>query len=329
MGLAGTQARLLALTWRQGDLECNISICSMRKMALAREQTQLAQQYSARLQSKDIAFYADGKYQKMTYGYLMGYGINTMATMKKNPSNIKSDNSMILTDSSGLVVMNSQYASALAKVLGYSCMNSKGRGGTFSADKIPAIIAAVAGSPLTEENVKEVINGGKLDYNYSATKQNDITGQKTGSTTVDASDTYTQMIEQLTNFYYPIFLAASANGWTTEYNKTMKENDNYISDALVSGIFQLAQVNSEGSYDPDASLSYFVMSGLVSERNDSSKREEITAWYNAEKAAISEKEGKWDIQLQNFSTELEATKTERDSLKSILEDNMKPFEIFS
>ncbi len=317
---------LLRLTKRKADLEYNISINAMEKMALAREQSNLTREYQAALQGKNISYYAGGKYNQMTYGYLMGYGVNTMLTMSTNPECLKKDNSMILTDSRGLVVMSDQYANILAKILGSSCMDAKGRGGTFSTDKIPAIIAAIAGSPLTEENVKEVMDGQTLDYNYNSTVRQTTTLNQKGSTTTDGSGTYTEMIKKLVDFYAPIFQAAAANGWTKEYNECMAENDNYISDALVSGMFQLAQVGTEGSYDPDTSLTYFVYSGAVSDRSDAHVREEITAKYNAEKEEIAFKEDMIDLETQDLSTELEATNTELESIKSLLEDDMSIFE---
>ena len=106
----------------------------------------------------------------------------------------------------------------------------------------------------------------------------------------------------------------------------MSSNSKYISDALVSGMFQLAQVDSTGNYEPETSLSYFTTTGLVVERTDSSVREEITAWYNAEKERISEKESWLDLEIQDLSTELEAINTEIESVKSYIEDDMKVFE---
>jgi len=223
--------------------------------------------------------------------------------------------------------MNNTYANALKKVLGDSCIDVDGRGGTFSRDKIPELIAEVAGAPCTAANVQEVIDGGKLDYNYTVTTNKTMSGETVSTgTSHDASDTYTSKIEQIVNFYYPIFMAAASNGWTTEYSRDMEANSNYVSDALVSGIFQLEQVDEAGGYDPDASLSYFITRGLVLERTDSSVREEITAWYNAEKERISEKESWLDLEITDLSTELEAINTEIESVKSLIEDGINVFD---
>ncbi len=326
MGLSIDNIRLLTLTRRKADLEYNISIDSMEKMALTREQSELSRQYYTKLKSKNIAYYANGQYNQMDYGYLMGYTCNTLNMLVNNPAMLKKDNSMILTDASGLVVLGSSYVSTMTKVLGSTCIDSKGRGGTFSDDKIPELIATIAGEPFTADDIKKVQKGEKIESSYTADSLNTLSLEETGTTTVDNTNTLTDMYQKIIDFYEPIFKAAAANGWTTEYNNDMEHNTNYVSDALVSGIFQLAQVDEFGGYEPDTSLTYFITSGLVLEKTDSSVREEITAWYNAEKERINEKESWLDLEIQDYSTELEAANTEIESIKSMLEDDMKPFE---
>ena len=220
----------------------------------------------------------------------------------------------------GQVVMSDAYANALVAVLGSSAMDSNGRGGTFSTDKIPEIIAQLVPGHNAEE-FKQVMDGNKLSTSYNASGVQTTTGEATGNqTTVDNSDTSTAIIQKLIDFYEPIFKAAASNGWTKEYNNEMKLNDNYVSDALVSGSFQLETVNDEGNYDPDTSLTYFVTAGDLTARTDSEVREELTAWYNAEKERISEKESWIDMDINNLSTELEAINTEIQSVQSYLDD---------
>ena len=328
MSLGVNSVTLLTLTARKADCELDISLDAAEKMALTRQQSQLSQEYYARLQGKNIAYYANGQYCPMDYNYLMG-NTRLAATdiLSGDTSRMKKDSSMVLTDSNGLVVMSESYASVLKSVLGEDCMDSDGRGGTFSKDMIPALIEKVAGAYVTEEDVRTVIDGGKIESNY------DVTVLKTKSQDVvsinqthDNTDSVTSKIEAIVNYFYPIFQAAASNGWTTEYNKEMENNSNYISDALVSGIFNLEQVDLAGQYLPDASLSYFTTAGLVTERTDSSVREAITAWYNSEKEAINEKESWIDIDMQNLSTELEAINTEIESIKAMKEDDLKSFE---
>ena len=319
MGLACSQIRLLTLTSRKADCEYGISINSMEKMALTREQSQLSREYQSKLQSKQISYYANGQYNKINYNYLMGYGANyTAITGGTQP--LKSDYSMILTDYKGQVVLSDTYANAITSVLGSSAMNNKGQGGTFSTDQIPAILAQITPG-YTAEQFQAVIGGDKVSSEYTADNVQTTTGEATGEqTVVDTSDNTTNLLQSIVDFFYPIFQAAAANGWTTEYNKEMETNDDYISDAIVSGTFQLETVNDEGNYDPDTSLTYFITAGLVQERNDSSVREEITAWYEAEKARISEKEDWLDLENQDLSTELEAINSEIQSIQSLIDD---------
>lgn len=319
MGLACSQIRLLTLTARKADCEYGISIDSMQKMALSREQTQLSQEYNSKLKAKQISYFANGKYNKINYNYLMGYGSNyTAITNGSQP--LKSENSMILTDCKGQVVMSKAYADAITSVLGSSAMDSQGRGGTFSVDKIPEILAKLVPGQ-SADTFKAVIDGEKISSEYDADSVQTITGESKNTTvTVDNTDSSTELIQKLVDFYYPIFQAAAANGWTTEYNNEMALNDDYVSDAISSGTFQLATVNDEGNYDPDTCLTYYVTSGLVAQNNNSEVREEVTAWYEAEKARISEKEDYLDIDIDNLSTELESINTEIQSVKSLIDD---------
>ena len=319
MGLACSQIRLLTLTARKADCEYGISIDSMRKMAIAREQTQLSQEYNSKLKAKQISYFANGKYNQINYNYIMGYGANYSA-ITSNTQPLKKENSMILTDYKGQVVMSKSYADAITSVLGTSAMDSQGRGGTFSVDQIPAILAQLCPG-YKEEDFKTIINNSKLDSSYTADVKNTLSGEYTGeSKEVDNTDKKTEKYQKLVDFYYPIFQAAAANGWTTEYNNEMALNDDYVSDAISSGTFQLATVNDEGNYDPDTCLTYYVTNGLVAQNNNSEVREEVTAWYNAEKARISEKEDYLDIDINNLSTELESINTEIQSVKSLIDD---------
>ena len=221
MGLACSNIRLLTLTARKADCEYGISVASMRKMAVTREQSALAQEYNSKLQSKSIAYYDNGQYNKINYNYLMGYGSNYTAITSGNKA-LKDENSMILTDYKGQVVLSSDYANAITAVLGSSAMDSQGRGGTFSSEQIPAILAELIPG-YTEEQFKSVIDGDGVTTSYDANGVQTITGESTGNTTtVDNSDTTTSILQEIVDFYYPIFQAAAANGWTTEYNNEIK-----------------------------------------------------------------------------------------------------------
>lgn len=320
MGLACSQARLLTLTARKADCEYGIAIASMQKMGLTREMSQLSQDYYSQLQSKQISYYANGQYNKMNYQYLMGYGSNYTAIWNNDKYALKEENSMVLTDYKGQVVLSDDYAKAITSVLGPSAMNKDGQGGTFSTDKIAAIIAALCPG-FTAETFQTIIDGDNLSSEYGAHGVNTLTGEENGNKiTVDNSSSVTEKAQAIVDFYLPIFAAAASNGWTTEYNKELATNDDYVSDALVTGAFQLATVNNEGEYDEGGSLTYFVTAGLVEARTDSDVREEITAFYNAEKERVSDKETILDLYIDEMSTELEAINTEIQSIQSLIDD---------
>ena len=320
MGLACSQARLLTLTARKADCEYGMSIDSMHKMALAREMSELSQDYYSKLQAKKISYYADGQYHKMNYQYLMGYGSNYTTLFNRDSNAMKTKSSMILTDYKGQVVLSNDYAQVLTSVLGPSAMDKNGRGCTFSSDQIPEILAHLTNFG-TAEDFKNVIDEKGITSAYNANIHDTLYGNDTGEDRViDNSATKEEKIKAIIDFYYPIFIAAANNGWTTEYNKDMALNDDYISDALVTGSFQLTSVNNVGDYDERGSLTYFITAGLVQARTHSDEREAITAWYEDEKARISEKESMIDLHISDLSMELESIKTEIQSIQSLIDD---------
>ena len=317
MGLAAAQARFLTITARKADCEYGISINSMEKMSLTREQSNLTSEYYSKLKASKITYFANGQYNKMNYGYLMGYGKNYTA-ITAGTAALKKDNSMVLTDYRGSVVVNGGIASVLQEKYG---MNAQGRGGTFSQDDIPELISEIMNGVITADEIKTIQSGGTVERVCTASVYNTLTGNVVGTNdSYDYSEKTTELFAKIIDFYTPIFQSCAANGWTTEYNKDMANNEDYISDALVSGTFCLAKVDEEGTYEPNTSLSYFLTAGLVQERTDSDSREEITAWYNAEKERIAEKEDFLEIEMRDLSTELEAINTEMQALQSIIND---------
>lgn len=320
--VASAQVTLLMLTARKSDCELGISLDSMHKMQLTREQSELSKEYYSKLQAKNICFYANGQYQKMNYSYLMG-GMNgaDYTGILQNSSMLKSNNNMILADYKGQVVLSDYYAGIITSVLGSSAMDTDGRGSTFSQDRIPEMLKKMHG--FEEYTVDEIKNGVEHS-SFDSTSKKTLTGEDAGQGETDNTSAVNESLEKLLNFYLPIFKAAAANGWTTEYNKEMALNEgDYISDALVTGTFQLEYVNDYGNYDEGTSLTYFITSGAIETRTDSSEREEITAWYNAEKERIAEKENLIDIHMSDLSTELEAINTEIQSIQSFIDDGVQ------
>ena len=318
MGLSCAQVQYLFIQNRKADIERDMTECTNQKRLLAMEQTDLSSRYQSMLKNKQLAYYANSQYHQVTYGYLMGYGKN-ITSLLSGTKTLKSDNSVVLTDYKGAVVLNHDYADVITSVLGSSAMDEAGRGGTFSVDKIPEMLEKLT-SGFKAEEFREALNNKTIGGSYASDSVNALTGKTTGSGETGSGKSRDAKIASILDFYYPIFQAAAANGWTTEYNKDISRNTDYVSDALTSGTFQLATVEDDGNYDVDTSLSYYTTNGFLQERTDSETREEITAWYNAEKARISLKEDDIDLDMNSLSTELESINTEMQSLKSLIDD---------
>ena len=100
--------------------------------------------------------------------------------------------------------------------------------------------------------------------------------------------------------------------------KAVTNTDN-LQEGLQSGIYQLVEVASKtnGTYTKAHGLDYFETLNYVTEKSDSDSRESVTAWYNAAKADLSEKEDYWDAEITALSSELNAITTEIESVKSL------------
>lgn len=127
--------------------------------------------------------------------------------------------------------------------------------------------------------------------------------------------------------------SGSSVTYYSDIDYTVTENDIYqracnvdnLQAGFKAGTFQLAMVGDveRGAYHKNTTMTYFTHMNYVSDKIDNSKREEITAWFNAEQAAINEKETYWDTEIQNLSTELTAVNTEIDSVKNLKSDGIK------
>ena len=317
MGLACSQVRLLGLTQRKADCEYKITMNSMRKMALTNEQTELSREYQSRLQNaKQISYYANGKYNKVNYQYLMGYGRDYQGLINGTYS-VKQNKSMILTDYRGLVVLSSDYANAITSVIGTSKV-SGGKGGTFDKKYIPKMLEEI--TDYDASLFEDVMANRPVTSSYSGYEYNLLTQETGEKKTYDNSDELTKQLQTLLDFYLPIFEAAATNGWTTEYNKEIMSNEDYISDALISGTFFLESADDFGQYVENSSLTYFLNSDNLQKNSCEEMRENITAWYNAERANLNEKETWLDVENKELSTELEAINTEIDAVKTLIDD---------
>ena len=322
MGLSASQARLLTLTARKGDVEYGISMNALEKMSLARQMTELTREYNSKMNSKHLMYCNGGEYHKLNYRYLMG--TTNADAMLSGTTAVRDNLDMVLTDNRGQVVINDDYANRF-KLAGLT-VDENGRGTTFNQDKIIDVMVKMCGyggnwSDFAKQAISYFINGGEVDsQTYTTTMVSAMTGATGETANRDNTARYLKLIKQKFDLYYPIVLAAANNGWTTEYNNEMNNNEDYIADSLISGTFQLALVQDDGGYNPDASLAYFTTAGLVVEKNTTEDREKMQAWYDQERSILTEKENFIDLEQTELSTELETIKTEIESIKTYIND---------
>ena len=114
-------------------------------------------------------------------------------------------------------------------------------------------------------------------------------------------------------------LVLASNGNSAYLAATNLEN---LQAGLKSGVYQLVNVATPvtGGYEKAQGLDYFKTQNYVVEKADSQARETITAWYDAARADLSEKESYWDSEITALSAELNTITTEIDSVKKLRED---------
>ena len=99
MGMAASQVRFLQLTGRKHDISRELQHLSMEKMSLTRDMQAVTKEYQTALCSKSMKWSNNSgvSYTDISYSTLM----------KPNAYNMKSP--VLITDSSGRVVLNKQY----------------------------------------------------------------------------------------------------------------------------------------------------------------------------------------------------------------------------
>lgn len=113
-------------------------------------------------------------------------------------------------DGTGKAMLAPQYGAAIAAALG---LPDSSTGGKFGQDAIPAIIAQLMPG-ISANNILVVMNGGTLDSSFDASLIQTVSGEDTGKdTSVDNSQTATEKLRTVINFYKPIFTRASLQGW--------------------------------------------------------------------------------------------------------------------
>ena len=209
-----------------------------------------------------------------------------------NPSGVIVNNiSGHMYDGSKFVDLTTQYAKYLGNIISY-----------FG----PMISAAIQnGSSASNDIDKQKNDGYNVQGDTWTYSKNGIT--KTGKLG-DGEAVYKYTI---------------TDGGNKRYTQAL--NTEKLQAGFKSGTYQLCMVTdaAKGLYHKNTTLEYFTHMNYVVQKTDSSKREEITAWFNAEQADISEQETYWDTEITNLSTELNSVNTEIDSVKQLKSNAIK------
>ena len=179
MGLAAGQARLLSITSRKSDCEFQSMRLSHQKIALSRELADLSNEYQNSLDQT-----------KLVYDYYGTGDTNTPLTydILMNPSALNDYMPVTITDTSGRVTLNSEYAAA-ARAAG---IPQEGLGTLPSETTRNAFINGLANAGLiTEKTANSILN---IPYN-----QNAGIGGNTTVTDVLESGNINDLLEQIKN----------------------------------------------------------------------------------------------------------------------------------
>jgi len=127
----------------------------------------------------------------------------------------------------------------------------------------------------------------------------------------NASDTYEA------NYYLNLYDAINASGWQTNDNL---DNPEYIQNQITNGNITLQTPDSTGQWNSVSSGDTACPYGTTTDDSAVAIEE---AEYNSKKDALDYQEKQIDVQITNLDTERSAVTTEIDSVKKIIDDNVK------
>jgi len=360
MGLATSQVRLLALTSRKSDVEFNMQLNAKRKAMLMRESTTLSKLYYAKLQQARYQYSTEEGYNDVTYGYLMGVGNETVEPsidlIRTGIAKASGRNcpATYIIDASGNVVVNEDLYKAIDGVRTETIDGNN----SYKNNFVFSTLVKLCG--ITDPSTIDKLNGffGSNDFkkayehlyvkNYIANKDsqdnydlyygdyawgnstdsaNIVIGNSNGTITQNQFNSLTKNdLKEVMNLYqyYGSMLEYIFSKGKDQPKIASQEAYNnlldvdYLQEAFRSGTFTLMAIKEDGG--DTQGLDYFINKAYFVEKADTESRETITAWYNAQKAELDEKETYWDSEINALSTELETINTELESIKS-LRDN--------
>jgi len=164
-------------------------------------------------------------------------------------------------------------------------------------------------------------------------KQKDIEDQ-IASKMAALDKLYSSKQSKIMDYFNALFKMISKNGWVYDENVNNKSNptqsQEYLNTKLQNNMFFLTEVNSVNGEDYDYATKVVTNVSKVIEIYDEDAANVALSEYEAEKAEITSKEKILDIRINKLEAEEEAISTEMESLKTIIDDNVKStFKIFS
>ena len=126
-------------------------------------------------------------------------------------------------------------------------------------------------------------------------------------------------------YYTNLYNDMKANGYQA-YSTASLNNPEFLQVQLEQGNWYIGKKNEDGKYEQTSISS----NTMITEESDDKNLAKAEAEYNAKTAKINKKEKLLDMKLKEVDTEHSALKTEFDSVKSLISDNIdKSFNLFS
>ena len=295
MGLASSQARILLLTARKSDLEYRAQAISQRKMNIAMQTQQLATDYSTAMSNRRMKFiyFADGQSGK-SYEEDLSYA----GLMAENSAS--AGNFLIKTASGKYLITGDDKVVNAA-----SGMSAKQENMYAVAKKLATADGSISDFYITKENEKgEVLPSSK--------------GAATSSINV---------AKLLQDYQGKMEYVEAAS------------NNSFFQSALRNGSFYLYQATNQqevkqadGSKITTCDYECVSWSGLssINDAYDTSDDAAAEAEYESKSLVLSNQDKMLDLELQQIETQHKAIETEYDSVKKVIENNIKvSFKIFS
>lgn len=298
MGLASSQARMLLLTARKSDLEYRAQMISQRKINIAMQTQELATEYSQATSNRvmDLVYYTDGNSmqqmtQKLSYDAIMstnGKSIGEYLVRTANGKYVVSDDKNSWANvATKLAVADNRLSEFYEKV------PMKDSDGNILKDENGAIKYQVA----TDSSGNELKNADGTPQ-YKKTLNYD--------TLINSYSSQMQVVSAITNADF--FQSSLKNGSLYLYQAVQSTaSTDSTSASVISGYKSVSWSALDCIYDH------------TNTEDDAAAEAE----YEAKALVLSNQDKMLDLELNQIETQHNAIETEYDSVKKVIENNIK------